>query len=234
MTGKLFFNLSWVINLCIWIGITGCSGSRRFVPPPNLQDDRAHVPVCPHNIETEILWDGFKRQMIQPGADLLDFSRWIRKVTGSSKEAFNANAFDEVANSSWFTNRNFVAPLKPDEVLRGPNTVDGPDQSQGWTVVRAKTVGVTPGFTIRDSRGDSYVIKLDPPGNNGLNSTTDVIVTKLLYAAGYNVPENYLVTFDPAILKVGDGVKFNGQDGVKRSMTEQDLADILAKSPINR
>ncbi|MBL0060832.1 MAG: hypothetical protein IPP40_04925 [bacterium] len=54
-------------------------------------------------------------------------------------------------------------------------------------------------------------------------------MTKLLYAAGYNVPENYLVTFDPKILKVGEGVKFTGQDGIKRTMTEQDLADILAK-----
>lgn len=229
MTSKSFNYLPWVFSLLVWVGIAGCSSSHRFVPPPELPDDRTHVPNCPENTDTHILWDGFQRQMVQPGVDLLDFSRWIRKATGSSKEAFNASALDEVVNSSWFTNRNFIEPLRPEEVLAGPNTVDGPDQSQGWTVIRAKTVGVTPGFTIRDTRGDSYVIKLDPPGNNGLNSTTDVIVTKLLYAAGYNVPENYLVTFDPKILKVGEGVKFTGQDGVKRTMTEQDLADILAK-----
>ncbi|MBL0060831.1 MAG: hypothetical protein IPP40_04920 [bacterium] len=160
MTSRLSFYLSWVVSICFWISIAGCSSSRRFVPPPDLPDDHTHVPACPQNVETEILWDGFKRQMVQPGADLFDFSRWIRKATGCSKEAFNANAYDEVANSSWFTNRNFFEPLESEEVLRGPNTVDGPDQSQGWTVIRAKTVGVTPGFTIRDSRGDSYVINL--------------------------------------------------------------------------
>lgn len=215
--------------LCIGLCAVSCASSRRFVPPPELPDDRVHVPDCPEETETHILWDGFQRQMIQPGADLLDISRWLRKAAGASKEAYNTNAFDEVKNSSWFTNRNLVAPLEPSEVFRGPNTVDGPDQSLGWTVIRAKTVGVTPGFSIRDSRGDTYVVKLDPPGNNGLNSATDVVVTKLLYAAGYNVPENYLVTFDPSILKVGEGVKFTGADGIKRAMTEQDLADILAK-----
>lgn len=221
--------MAWVFCFCCWLSVLGCSSSRRFTPPLDLPDDRSHVPVCPKEVDTHILWDGFKRQMIQPSADLFDFSRWIRKATGSSKEAFNANEFDEVENSSWFTNRNFISSLIPEDVSRGPNTVDGPDQSQGWTIIRAKTVGVTPGFTIRDSRGDSYVIKLDPAGNNGLNSTTDVIVTKLLYTAGYNVPENFLVTFDPSILKVGEGVKFTGADGVKRVMTEQDLKDILAK-----
>ncbi len=229
MTNRRANYMMSAIFVCLWLSLTGCSSSHRFVPPQDLPDDREHVPVCPENLETHILWDGFQRQMVQPGADALDFSRWIRKAVGAPKEALNADAFDEVANSSWFTNRNSTFPLSPEEVFRGPNTVDGPDQTQGWTIIRAKTVGVTPGFTIRDSRGDSYVIKLDPPGNNGLNSTTDVIVTKLLYAAGYNVPENYLVTFDPAILKIGEGVKYTGQDGVKRTMNEHDLADILAK-----
>lgn len=229
MTRRYAYRIGSLIGLCIWLGLAGCASSRRFIPPPPLPDDRTDVPVCPEEVDTDILWDGFQRQMIQPGADLFDFSRWMRKAVGAPKEALNANALDEVDNSSWFTNRNFTSPMEPAAVLRGPNTVDGPDQSGGWTVIRAKTVGVTPGFTIRDTRGDSYVIKLDPPGNNGLNSTTDIIVTKLLYAAGYNVPENYLVTFDPTILKVGEGVRFTGADGVKRTLTEQDLADVLAK-----
>lgn len=222
-----FILILWFIS--IGLGIAGCATTTRFIPPTPLPDDRAHLPVCPEDTETHILWDGYKRQMVQPGADLFDISRWFRKALGIPKEAMNADAFDEVRNSSWFTNRNFVAPLSPAEVARGPNTVNGPDQSQGWTIIRAKTVGVTPGFTIRDSRGDSYVIKFDPPGSSGLNSTTDVIVTKLLYTAGYNVPENFLVTFDPAILRIGENVKFTGKDGKNRVMTSQDLADILAR-----
>lgn len=224
----------WYLVLCIGIGLSGCSTSRHFVPSIELPDDRAHVAVCPRIVDSPIMWDGFKRQMIQPGADLFDISRWLRKIAGSSKEALNANAFDEVDNSSWFTNRNSIVSMGLESITRGPNTVEGPDQSQGWTVIRAKTVGVTPGFSIRDGRGDTYVIKLDPPGNNGLNSSTDVIVTKLLYAAGFNVPENYLVAFERSILKVGEGVKFTGEDGTKRTMTEQDLTNILAQVELNR
>lgn len=218
-----------LLCVCVLLSANGCASSHKFVPPRQWPDDRAHVANCPKETDTHILWDGFQRQMIQPGADVFDLSRWFRKLVGASKEAYNTNAFDDVDNSSWFTHRNFAVQLDPDEVYRGPDTVDGPDQTQPWTVIRAKTVGVTPGFTIRDARGDSYVVKLDPPGNNGLNSSTDVIVTKLLYAAGYNVPENYLVTFDPATLRVGENVKFTGADGVKRTMTEEDLAGILAK-----
>ncbi len=218
-----------VLALITTLNVFGCASSRRFVPPPQVPDDRAHIPVCPKEIEAHIMWDGFKRQMIQPGADLLDFSRWLRKATGNSKEAYNLNAFDEIENSSWFTNRNVVSPLSLNSIAKGPNTVDGPDQSNGWTIVRAKTLGITPGFNIKDSRGDTYVIKLDPPGFNGLNSGAEVVTTKLLYAAGYNVPENFAVTFDPSILSIGENVKFTGADGANRTMTEQDLADILSK-----
>jgi hypothetical protein len=207
----------------------GCASTRKFVPPPPVPEDKINVPERPAEIETHIMWDGFKRQMIQPGGDLFDLSRWMRKLVSAPKEAQNVNAFDEVDNSSWFTNRNFLRAMSPESLAIGPNTVDGPDQTNGWTVVRAKTLGVTPGFNIRDSRGDNYVIKLDPPGFNGLNSSAEVVTTKLLYAAGYNVPENFAVSFSPDILRLGENVSFTGSDGVKRAMTEQDLADIIAK-----
>lgn len=218
-----------IILLFFVAAIIGCAGSKQFVPPPPVPDDRQNVPTRPEELETHIMWDGFKRQMVQPGADLFDFSRWLRKLSGSSKEALNLNAFDEVDNSSWFTNRNFIEPLTPEAVFTGPNSVDGPDMSQPWTVVKAKTLGITPGFNIKDSRGHTYVIKLDPPGFNELNSGAEVVTTKLLYAAGYNVPENFAVEFDPSLLVMGENVKFTGADGTKRSMTEADLQDIIAK-----
>lgn len=207
----------------------GCAGVRKFAPPPPIPDDRSHVPDMPEGTDTHIMWNGFKRQMVQPGADAMDLSRWFRKLTGSSKEAYNVNAFGEVPNSSWFTNRNALERLSLDEVFRGPNTVDGPDMSETLTVVRAKTVGITPGFVIKDARGDRYVIKLDPPGFNELNSGAEVVLTKLLYAAGYNVPENFAVEIDPSLLAVGDEVKFEAADGTKRFMTNNDLEEIISK-----
>src|SRR5262245_32951291 len=66
--------------------------------------------------------------------------------------AKNLNTVDEVADSSWFTNRAGHRPLTPEEVFRGPDTTDGPATGT-WTVTSSKSDGVTPGFTVKDSSG---------------------------------------------------------------------------------
>jgi len=117
-----------------------------------------------------------------------------------------------------------------EEIVRGPNQGVGPDTSSTWTIISAKAEGVTPRFTIIDSRGDRYVIKFDPPGYAGLNSGSEVIGARLFYAAGYNVPENYITIFDPGILKLADKVEFTGEKGRNRLMNEvRNLRDILGK-----
>ena len=59
-----------------------------------------------------------------------------------------------------------------EELVRGPNRSAGPDRSQPWTVIAAKTEGVTPGFTIRDGRGDLMVRLSDATG--GIAGNVDV------------------------------------------------------------
>jgi hypothetical protein len=51
----------------------------------------------------------------------------------------------------------------------------------------------------------------------------------LFYAAGYNVPENYITYFDPKILKVGKEVTFTDENGDDRPMTGRDIQAILNK-----
>ena len=67
------------------------------------------------------------------------------------------------------------------EVLRGPDTVDGP-ASGIWTVTGRPDAGLTPKFTIRDARGDTYLIKLDHPIFPELNSSTEIISTRIFQA----------------------------------------------------
>ena len=98
-----------------------------------------------------------------------------------------------------------------------------------WKIIRAKAEGVTPGFTIVDSRDDRYVIKFDPMGYSGSNSGSEVIGSKLFYAAGYNVPENYIAYFHPRILRLGDKVKFTDEKGHKRYMKKEDLEATLKR-----
>lgn len=129
-------------------------------------------------------------------ADYYDF--WINTF-GSPGEydgpALNVNTLGEVPNSSWYTNRHYRCPMTIEELKRGPNTTDGPARNGVWKVVSGKTEGKTLGIQIEDPRGDEYLLKFDPPGHIELTSGAEVISTKLLYALGYHVPENYAVTF---------------------------------------
>jgi hypothetical protein len=111
------------------------------------------------------------------------------------KRAMNINTLGEVPDSSWFQNRHALRRMSVEELVRGPNSGNGPSMESPWTVIGAKTEGITPGFRIRDGRGDVYFIKFDPPQNPEMATAAEVISTKFFYALGYNVPENYLAFF---------------------------------------
>src|SRR6476646_8474747 len=87
--------------------------------------------------------------------------------TVAATRARNVNTVDEVADSSWFTNRAGHRPLTAEEVFRGPDTDNGP-ASGTWTVTSSKSDGVTPGFTVKDSSGQRWFLKFDPPGYRGM------------------------------------------------------------------
>jgi hypothetical protein len=81
-----------------------------------------------------------------------------------------------------------------DEVVRGPNQVDGPAPGM-WHVSGRPDSGITPKFTIRDARGDTHLIKPDPARFRAASSV-EVISTKIFHAIGYHVPEDFINTFD--------------------------------------
>jgi hypothetical protein len=194
-----------------------------------LSEDNKHVSNPPERRSIPVTYDAIDKIAFQQIKESLDFSRQLRRLAGKPKQAYNVNGFDEVKNSSWFTNRNAISKLSIQEIIRGPNTGSGPDVSGIWTIIRAKLEGVTPGFTIQDSQGDTYLIKFDPKGYSELATGAEVISTKLFYAAGFNTPENYLTYFDPGILRLADEVKFTNEKGDRTFMTEADLEKIFAK-----
>ena len=234
MRGSMMKNLKLkplLKGLCLagllWLG-SGCGGGSRFVAPDAPPNDRRPVP-SPQSREINLAADNVDKLGTMQVQRLFDLSRHARNIAGDPKPAMNIDAFDEVHNSSWFNNRNGQKPLTLKALAQGPNREDGPDTSGIWTIFRAKAQGVTPGFSIVDKTGESYVIKFDPAGYSELSTGAEVVSTKLFYAAGYNVPENYLVRFDPANLRLGDEVKLTDEHGKKRFMNEEDLEHILAR-----
>lgn len=225
-----------ILLLLGWTLFAGCGGASRFVIPNPPPEDLRPVPA-PKSRDINLARDNVDKLFTLQIRRFFDISRHLRNLSGNPRQALNIDAFDEVYNSSWFTNRNARRRLSLEEIARGPDAGTGPDTSGFWTVVRAKTEGVTPGFSIKDSRGNIYVLKFDPPGYPELTTGAEVVSTKLFHAAGYNVPENYLVYFHPGILRLGEKVKFTDRYGKNRFMNEEDLAEILArieKSPDGR
>ncbi len=172
----------------------------------------------PATYETGYLWYFSNNTFIQPFTK----SPFGRK----SVEAYNVNTLDEVPNSSWFTNRNGVRQMSIAEIKRAANETDGPAPG-ALTVVKGKTNGITPGFQVKDSRGDIYLLKFDPIGYLEMSSGAEAISTRLFYAIGYNVPQNTVSKFRRDQLKLDPKATFTDSMGKKRQLTEADISAIL-------
>ena len=143
--------------------------------------------------------------------------------------AKNINTVDEVPNSSWYTNRVGSLPLTPADIAKGPNTTDGPAPGT-WTVTSSKSDGVTPGFTIKDASGQRWFLKFDPPGHGAMATGTEVAVTKLMWALGYNVPENHVAYLTRSQLVLGSSATFTPASGNTRPMRDSDIDHLLERA----
>lgn len=228
--------LAWAL-VCA-AAIAGASARPASAAPPLRDaavvwyDDDWQDIARPAKRDPNMLWDAPLETVVRPAARATNPTRAVRKVGvlfggDHVAAAANLNALDEVPNSTWFTNRIGMFPLSPAGVAQGPGPGNGPEPAERWTVVAAKTEGVTLGFNVRDVHGDVYVIKFDPEGFLGMSTAASAISSRLLFAAGYNTSEDGAVVFDRAQLVVGEGVQFTGPDGHPRTMTEADLDGIL-------
>jgi hypothetical protein len=190
----------------------GPARAQKFLPDDPVLKDRDDLPIdLPAEIE------------LATSYDVLENSWHHRPDKTSIPAAQNANTLGEVPDSSWFTNRIGVKTMSIEELVRGPNRGDGPATEQAWTVIGGKSGGITPGFTMRDGRGDIYFVKFDPPQYFGLSTGADVIGSKFFHSFGYYVPENWVVYVEQARLRVGEGAQVRVRSGKPRPMTQADL-----------
>ncbi len=142
--------------------------------------------------------------------------------------AQNVNTIDEVPDSSWFTNRIYTKPVTVDEITRGPNTMEGPAAGK-WTIIRAKTAGTAPGFTVRDEKGGVWFLSMDADGYPVAATAAIAVASRLFWALGYNVPESHLTTLRPENIVIGDKVTIPSH-GRRRRFTNKDLGDVFARA----
>jgi hypothetical protein len=142
--------------------------------------------------------------------------------------AQNVSTIDEVPDSNWFTNRIYAKPLSIEELTRGPNTLDGPAPGK-WTIIRAKTAGTAPGFTVRDEAGNIWFLSMDSRGYPVAATAAIAVATRIFWAFGYNEPESYLTTVLPENIVIGDNVTVPSH-GRRRRFTDRDLNDVFARA----
>jgi hypothetical protein len=141
--------------------------------------------------------------------------------------AQNVNTADEVPDSNWFTNRIYSRPVTIEEISRGPNTIDGP--SGRWTVIRGKSAGVSPGFTVRDDKGVVWFVSFDGKENPIAPTAAATVATKLFWALGYYQVETYLASIRPEDITIDPKATVR-EHGRRRLLTRRDINAVLSRS----
>jgi hypothetical protein len=217
-------------RLVIAITAFACAGSpvppSRFVnqPPAAVVNDRLDVPVTP---EERPFYENLYHYDAVIG-DPLDRTFELPR----QRRALGTNALDEVPDSTWFTNRIGVRDMSPAELASGPATIDSPELHKPWTIKATKVGGAQVGFRIEDARGEKFMLKFDTRGFPEQETATDIIVGKLLWAAGYNVTEDFVVDLRREDLVIAPDATMTDKLGNKHRLEAAEVDRQLTKVQI--
>ena len=218
------FKILVTFATALTLGVVPPALAQRFhASDPLLEDDDQLIDVSEEPAEIEL-------------SDMYDRFGHIFHISGDPPfpafvEAQNMNTLDEVPNSSWFTNRHGASRLSIDELVTASNVDGPPNPDETWTIIAGKSQGITPGFTIVDGQGDRYVIKFDPVGIPELSTAAEAIGTKIFWALGYHVPQNYVVRFHPDNFAIEEGTMVKDTWGDSVPLTDLRVRRMIRRVP---
>ncbi len=159
---------------------------------------------------------------------------FVRRATRAMEvraavRAQDVNALGEVPDSTWFTNRIGVRELSPGELRAGPNVAPSPFDHLPWKITGAKIGGLSIGFVFEDARGGRYILKFDPADTPEMETGAHAIVHRILWAIGYNVPEDHIGDVHRRDLQIAPGATTKRPGGAKVPLTEAALDAALAR-----
>lgn len=206
--------------------------------PSVLWKDNDDLPIAEPAADPEgdyIVWDGVQNMLFYPLGKLLDIGQLARTIgvwahLAGPRESANVNALDEVPDSTWFTNRHAMHRLSTRQLADGPNTGHAPAEEGPLVVLSGKSLGMTPGFIMRDEKGDRYVVKFDPPLYPELSTGAELVCSKVLWALGWNVPEYYLTTLSEDRLTLATDATAKDSWGRKVPLSPELLRELLRKA----
>src|SRR6185369_1971044 len=207
--------------------LAACASPARFPLREALRkdDDARPFAPAPEEYVSPFAWDAANQTLFRP------ISRFF--AVDPAELAANVNAFDEVPDSSWFTNRLGAAPLTPEELVRGscaehqldPSMPDG-----AWVVDKGKDNGANPGFRVNVPHVGKFMMKGDIPSEPDRATGATAIATRIYHAAGYFAACDTVVYFRPALLSLKPGLTVTNNEGVTTPFDHAALERILASS----
>jgi hypothetical protein len=141
--------------------------------------------------------------------------------------ARGVNTIDEVIDGPWFVNRHGSRRMSRDELIRGPGNDRPPLLTRPLQVLVVKPAGLRPGLLVADARGSSYLLRFDPPGYEELATGAEMIASRILYALGYHIAENYVVRFERRQIAASETGLAMSTAGRTRTLTEADIDRFL-------
>lgn len=211
------------LPLCSWAALTvSCGAAPRFRDQPAFWSVRDDTPI---REPEERQYDPkvyFTRVFV---VDRLD--RLLRLP--DREPAWNTNALDEVPNSTWFQNRIGLGTVTPQEAAQGPR--GGGPPKLPLRIVRSKVGGGNPGFVVRDADNRKFLIKFDTLANPEMQTAAGVIVNRIFWTLGYNVPSDQLFSFRKEALTIDPSARIEDALKRKRPLDWAAVDQILATSP---
>ena len=221
-------NGRYLLGAAIVLAAAACGGAppagpTRFVnqPPVTEVNDRRDVKKKPEERKFYRYLNRFDTHYHRR------VTRWMEMR--DRKRAANVNSIDEVPNSTWFTNRIGVRDMSIEDIKHGPNVTGSPEAHLPLTIKSSKVGGVAPGFIVEDARGKKYLLKFDDVRFPESETGAAIVAQRLLWAIGYNVPEEQVVYLRRKDLVMAKDAVVKEPMGGEEPMTERFLETQLAR-----
>ena len=184
-----------------------------------------------HKRESGLYRDVFDQTVYYEGTQYLDFERVYRRLFDKKKRALDVNAFDEVPDSVFFTNRHGRERMSLEDLKKGAAVTAGPEPAGKWTIIKGKFEGLSPGFFIKDAKGGKYLLKFDPLDYSELATGAEVVASRFMHAIGYNVPQYTVVYFKGEQFTIDPKARVYDDSGFQKPLTPERLEDFLSYVP---
>lgn len=139
--------------------------------------------------------------------------------------AGNVNSLEEVPDSTWFQNRIGVRPVEPTEAARAVDA-GGPPR-RPFTLVGGKLGIGHPVLVLQDGTGRRFRVYFDTQQNPQLRTSAGVIVNRILWTAGYNVPSDHVFELRKEELAIAANATYTNAQKNQRPITREAIDGIL-------